>query len=153
MSLQYPDSVCLTGFLVCVASQAVVNLDNVKSVPGLGKVASLPFVTQVLQGILPSIGECTAVLLAGWVGGWSTHMSAAAVTKRALTNTKHNWLHFCSRCVSQPDAQEGGVNPQQTRALLVPCSLPFLNTPYPHPHSAQDLPDPDPARPGFHGAL
>ena len=37
--------------------QAVVNLDNVKSVPGLGKVTELPFVTQVLQGILPTIGE------------------------------------------------------------------------------------------------
>jgi hypothetical protein len=35
----------------------VVNLDNVKSVPGLGKVAEIPFVTQILQGILPSIGE------------------------------------------------------------------------------------------------
>jgi hypothetical protein len=40
-------------------TQAVVNLDNVKSVPGLGKVTELPFVTQVLQGILPTIGEHT----------------------------------------------------------------------------------------------
>lgn len=40
---------------VTAAIQAVVNLDNVKSVPGLGKVTELPFVTQVLQGILPTI--------------------------------------------------------------------------------------------------
>jgi hypothetical protein len=44
--------------------QAVVNLDNVKSVPGLGEVTRIPFVTQVLQGILPTIGE-----RGGWGGG------------------------------------------------------------------------------------
>lgn len=46
---------CHLAALLCM--QAVVNLDNVKSVPGLGKVTELPFVTQVLQGILPTIGE------------------------------------------------------------------------------------------------
>lgn len=40
---------------VTAAIQAVVNLDNVKKVPGLGLVTRLPFVTQVLQGILPSL--------------------------------------------------------------------------------------------------
>jgi hypothetical protein len=34
--------------------QAVVNLDNARRVPGLGKVTEIPFVTQILQGILPS---------------------------------------------------------------------------------------------------
>eukprot|EP00879_Flechtneria_rotunda_P004428 GHRR01004679.1.p1 GENE.GHRR01004679.1~~GHRR01004679.1.p1 ORF type:complete len:579 (+),score=136.57 GHRR01004679.1:246-1982(+) len=40
---------------VTAAIQAVVNLDNVRAVPGLGLVTRIPFVTQVLQGILPSL--------------------------------------------------------------------------------------------------
>lgn len=35
--------------------QAFVNLDNVSKVPGLGTIARLPFVTQILKGILPSL--------------------------------------------------------------------------------------------------
>lgn len=38
---------------VTAAIQAVVNLDNARKVPGLGKVADIPFITQILQGILP----------------------------------------------------------------------------------------------------
>jgi hypothetical protein len=41
---------------VTAAIQAVVNLDNIRSVPGLGLITRIPFVTQVLQGILP--GGC-----------------------------------------------------------------------------------------------
>lgn len=40
---------------VVAAIQAVVNLENVRSVPGLGKITEIPFVTQILQGILPSL--------------------------------------------------------------------------------------------------
>jgi hypothetical protein len=35
--------------------QAFVNLDNVSKVPGLGLVTRIPFVTQILKGILPSL--------------------------------------------------------------------------------------------------
>lgn len=55
--------------MLCSVPQAVVNLDNVRSVPGLGLVAQLPFVTQVLQGILPSIGELLLLLLLLLGGG------------------------------------------------------------------------------------
>eukprot|EP00878_Enallax_costatus_P008398 GHUV01008778.1.p1 GENE.GHUV01008778.1~~GHUV01008778.1.p1 ORF type:complete len:750 (+),score=167.74 GHUV01008778.1:924-3173(+) len=40
---------------VTAAIQAVVNLDNARKIPGLGKVADIPFITQVLQGILPGL--------------------------------------------------------------------------------------------------
>jgi hypothetical protein len=35
--------------------QSFVNLDNVSKVPGLGTIARIPFVTQILKGILPSL--------------------------------------------------------------------------------------------------
>lgn len=38
---------------ICAAVQMVVNLDNAKKVPGLNIITRIPFVTQVLQGILP----------------------------------------------------------------------------------------------------
>ncbi|KAF8065514.1 CSC1-like protein [Scenedesmus sp. PABB004] len=37
------------------AIQAVVNLDNARAVPGLSVITRLPFVTQVLQGVLPGL--------------------------------------------------------------------------------------------------
>ncbi|KAI8468680.1 MAG: hypothetical protein J3K34DRAFT_426590 [Monoraphidium minutum] len=40
---------------VVAAIQAVVNLENVRNVPGLGVITRIPFVTQVLQGIMPSL--------------------------------------------------------------------------------------------------
>lgn len=48
---------CCLSLAFPAQPKAVVNLDNVRSVPGLGLVTRIPFVTQVLQGILPTIGE------------------------------------------------------------------------------------------------
>lgn len=50
---------------VTAAIQAVVNLDNARKIPGLGKVTEIPFVTQILQGILPS-RFCTGCIAYPW---------------------------------------------------------------------------------------
>ena len=56
------------------ALQVVVNLDNAAKVPGLSIITRLPFVTQVIQGILPGLGALCAVCCVvvvrecGWEG-------------------------------------------------------------------------------------
>ena len=40
---------------VCLAIQAAVNLDNAKKVPGLKTLVDLPFISQVVQGLLPGV--------------------------------------------------------------------------------------------------
>lgn len=40
---------------VTAAIQAVVNLDNIRNIPGLGEITRIPFVTQILKGVLPGL--------------------------------------------------------------------------------------------------